>query len=77
MHSPRTLILGPGGARDVAAHDGLEGQDGVLADLHGAVFEGRAEGGGDRGREGGAEEVGFQVREFAGDQGEPVGGELG
>ncbi|KAI7508533.1 hypothetical protein KC364_g29 [Hortaea werneckii] len=39
MHGAGPLVLGPGGARDVAAHDGLEGQDRVLADLHGAVWE--------------------------------------
>lgn len=77
MDSPRTLVLGPGGAGDVAAHDGLEGQDRVLADLHCAVLEGGTEGSGDAGGQGGGEEVGFEVWEFGGDEGEPVRGELG
>ncbi|KAI7456555.1 hypothetical protein KC368_g34 [Hortaea werneckii] len=52
MHGARALVLGPGGAGDVAAHDGLEGQDRVLADLHSAVLEGGTEGAGDAGGKG-------------------------
>lgn len=39
VHGAVLLVLGPCGAGDVAAHDRLEGHDGVAADLHAALLE--------------------------------------
>jgi hypothetical protein len=42
VHGAVLLVLGPRGAGDVAAHDRLERDDGVAADLHAALLEGGA-----------------------------------
>ena len=39
MHRAVSLVLLPRGAGDVTAHNGLNGQDAELADLHTAVLE--------------------------------------
>lgn len=39
MHSAGLLVLLPGRASDVAADDGLDGQDAQLAHLHAAVLQ--------------------------------------
>lgn len=39
VHGAVLLVLGPRGAGDVAAHDRLEGDDGVATDLHAALLE--------------------------------------
>lgn len=38
VNSARLLVLVPGGAGDVSADDGLNGEDAELADLHAAVL---------------------------------------
>lgn len=75
VHGAAVLVFGPGGAAEVAAHDGFEGEDGEAAHLHGAVLEHGAGLGGDGGGEGEGEEVGFEGGEGGGEDGEPVGGQ--
>lgn len=71
------LVLRPRRAGDVAADDGLEGNDLVAAHLHAALFQLGVCSGGDAGGDGGGDEVGFQGGHPGGDQLEPVRGELG
>lgn len=71
------LVFFPGGAGDVAADDGFEGEDGEAADLHGAVVEEGVLGFRNGRGEVEGQEVGFEVREERGEEREPVGGEEG
>lgn len=77
VHGPGSFVLVPGRSRDVAADYGLDGQDRKAMDEHAAVFQERMHAGRDGGREGERDEVDPEVWDMGGDQGEPVGGELG
>jgi len=76
--APGPVFL-PGRPRQVPAHDGLDGQDAELADLHAPALEqrplGRRER--DRGREGRGDEVGPEAGDEPGQEVEPELGGLG
>lgn len=61
VHCARLLVLLPSGAGDVAADDGLNGENSELADLHAAVLQHRVQRGGDLGREIEGKEVSAQT----------------
>ena len=66
------LVLGPGRAREVAAHDGLDGEDLELADDHAAVLDVVAAGLGHVSGHLERDEMGAQRGQGSGEELEPV-----
>ena len=72
-----SLVLLPRGAGDVTAHDGLNGQDAELADLHAAVLEDGAQRLGDLRGQVEGQEVRAEGGEGGGEHFEPFAGAEG